>query len=121
MIDQSNLGLSTINIKVEPDQSATPEMIGRAIDKFLGPRPWWYVKKEPFKWSHTSNSSSSGHEFVLGRYNKEWDPILKYIATTQYPLSCDQSLLRLEVTGGFDSFGNNFGNYISAKGQVPWG
>eukprot|EP01041_Mallomonas_annulata_P001621 gene1621-3140_t len=119
-MEEDSKGAIEIIAYINPSPSATSESIGKALDKFLGPRPWWFVKKEPFKWDHVNNSSL-GNEIVLGRFGKEWDPILQQVSATQYPVSCDQSLLRLEVTGGFDSFGNNFGNYISAKGQVPWG
>eukprot|EP01041_Mallomonas_annulata_P001910 gene1910-3698_t len=117
LVEEDREQSENIIVEIEHTTLATSESIGRALDKFLGPHPWWYVKKEPFKWDHTNNTL----EIVLGRFDKKWDPIFQQISATQYPISCNQSLLRLEVTGGFDSFGNKFFNYISAKNQAPWG
>eukprot|EP01036_Dinobryon_divergens_P000005 gene5-6_t len=83
-MEEDSKGAIEIIAYINPSPSATSESIGKALDKFLGPRPWWFVKKEPFKWDHVNNSSL-GNEIVLGRFGKEWDPILQQVSATQYP------------------------------------
>ena len=82
-----------ITITIDDLQSDQVESVGHELDKFLTPRPWWYVVKEPHVWQENIE-----HEIVLERYHHDFEAFLQYIASVQYLTSpmCNQAILLLE-------------------------
>ena len=78
---------------------------GAIIDGFLGPRPWWVVKSEPFHWHDYTEGQITN--IILSRLpSTEYDSILESISQRQYPSDCSHRRLRVSMREGFDSFGN---------------
>eukprot|EP01041_Mallomonas_annulata_P009812 gene9812-20410_t len=109
MGEEDATGKTEITVNIHQHPAITADSIGRGIDTFLGPRPWWYVVNEPYRWR------KEGFHILLRRYDEKFINVFQHISITQYPGECEQSLLRTKITGGFDSFGNNFFNYVSSK------
>lgn len=103
------------NILIEiNDLNAYPSSIGHTLDKFLTPRPWWYVLNEPYNWNKNNNNNNEQlkyYEIKLNYVGDNYAPLLKQFANVQYSNDCTKYPLRICLTGGFDSFGNNFYNY----------
>lgn len=95
----------------------TPSNVGNAIDSFLTTRPWWWVEKEPYRWNNVNHTRE--FDIILRRFEKVWDPVFNLLISSQYPADCHTVPLRAARTGGFDSFGNNFYNYVGAKTHFP--
>jgi hypothetical protein len=105
----------TLSVTID-DPTAKISEIGVAIDTFMTPRPWWYVLQEPYEWNITTPTSSSTslttkHEIVFQYVGEPYATLYKQYAAIQFPIDCKQVPLRIGLTGGFDSFGNNFYNY----------
>ena len=118
LIEEDAKGAKVIDMEITK-KSLAVDKVATAVDQFLSPRPWWFVTKEPYKWMHEEDKSESLH-LVLNRFPKEYELIFRRILETQYPTDCDKAMLRMEVTGGFDSFGNWWSNYLVAKSFSPW-
>ena len=54
-------------------------VIGHELDKFLTPRPWWQVVREPHPWQEQPSLN-----IVLERYHQHFEPYLRYLASIQY-------------------------------------
>ena len=98
---------------------------GVGIDRFLGPRPWWVVRTEPYEWQGLTEGTTTKIE--LRRLASErYDAVLQSIARRQYPSDCETRRLRVTFLQGFSSFGNNFFNfnndaaYCRASVYVPY-
>jgi hypothetical protein len=72
--------------------------IGRFVDHFLTPRPWWRVVDEPFWWQFNSSRGSDAAAPVKLRVTflrrpAMWDGHLKLLASVQFPpaLTCSRS------------------------------
>eukprot|EP01041_Mallomonas_annulata_P000141 gene141-226_t len=87
------------------------EEVGKVIDNFLVSRPWWRVEKEPYTWSPTESTL----KVVFTRYSTAWEAELQFIAKTQYPTNCNNTLLSVELTSRFHEWGNAFYNYGSVS------
>ena len=92
--------------------------LGHMVDHFLMTKPWWTVKIEPYIWQ---NDTYGNRQLVLGRHGKNVEDIYRKIVTTQFPSNCNQMSLSIELTKGFDSFGNYFYNYVLIHKQNLWG
>eukprot|EP00607_Mallomonas_marina_P005253 CAMPEP_0182433556 /NCGR_PEP_ID=MMETSP1167-20130531/63968_1 /TAXON_ID=2988 /ORGANISM="Mallomonas Sp, Strain CCMP3275" /LENGTH=450 /DNA_ID=CAMNT_0024622393 /DNA_START=170 /DNA_END=1522 /DNA_ORIENTATION=- len=119
LIEDDIAGLSRIELSIPRGGNSTLTVVtvGKGIDTFLAYHPWWFIVKEPFKWD---KYDLSHFDIVLLRYNKEMEIILRDILYSQYPQDCNSSLLRLQISGGFDSFGNMFFNYVTGKMESQW-
>ena len=117
LTDENKNNLTTIITMKIKKSSMSVDKIGKALDRFLSPRPWWYITKEPFKWDKDYNNSDT-YEVILQRFPYKWEMIFIKMLESQYPINCNDKMLRVEA-GGFDSFGNYFGNYENAKNTYP--
>jgi hypothetical protein len=111
--------------------STTHRVIGKVLDEFMLPRPWWVIIHEdyysfrtynipnivPKQYWHHSNLS----HVILQRYNHDFEPNLKRLAMVQYPYEsvCNQSLLEIGsmVNSGW---GSHIGIYSSKMGDNPY-
>eukprot|EP01041_Mallomonas_annulata_P006148 gene6148-12455_t len=110
----------TVEVSISGDKRKhSLNRVGKAIDKFLAPRPWWNIIDEPYHWK----ASRSTTRFVIKfrRIRSKWDSILQQIASVQYPSACQNSLLTVHYRGGFDSFGNIFYDYETTARDNIWG
>ena len=90
---------------------------GADVDKFLGPRPWWEVKSEPYAWQNIPEGKDV--QVILRRLpSRDYDYILEHISRRQYPEDCGDTRLQVTVMHGFASFGNNFYNINNAAAQT---
>jgi hypothetical protein len=103
-----------ITVKIT-DITADLLEIGEVIDEFITPRPWWFVVTEPYLWMYQPKSQSPPdfYEITLQHIPEQVTPFMKELASVQFPTDCTKYPLRIGLTGGFDSFGNNFYNYNS--------
>jgi hypothetical protein len=89
---------------------------GAAIDSFIGPRPWFEVKSEPFEWQ----DCPEGQEVTVALRrlpSSPYDSILESISQRQYPANCAHRRLKVTLVNGFSSFGNNFFNFNNEAAQ----
>jgi hypothetical protein len=100
----------TITVKIT-DLTANILEIGQVIDDFITPHPWWFVVTEPYLWQSKSHPPPDFYEITLQHVPDHVTPFMKELASVQFPTDCTQYPLRIGLTGGFDSFGNNFYNY----------
>ena len=68
------------------------DMIGRFVDRFLTPRPWWRVVEEPFWWQFHSDGDSREESVPPAKLSVSfvrrpaiWDGHLKLLASVQFP------------------------------------
>lgn len=65
--------------------AAFAKLVGSIIDKFVTPRPWWKVIKEPYDWQGGVLASQNHNTVVLERYLIEWENYWRYLVSVQYP------------------------------------
>jgi len=80
MIDADN-SIRRIEVRISSEEIDI-DVVGREIDKFLTPRPWWYVTKEPYSWNkHTHRV------IVLDRMKHGYESRLRVLAALNFPVS----------------------------------
>jgi hypothetical protein len=82
------------------------DIIGRTIDEFLTPRPWWYMVNEIYEWD------TSNHYILLRRFDRKFDSALYQITSIHYPSKCNHLHLHISYAYRFDSLGQTFNNLL---------
>lgn len=87
--------------------------IGRALDAFLAPRPWWIIVKEKSVERTKHANSILTHHICLIRLYQAHEPHMRMLASIQYPprSGCESSKLILGhmVSSGWGSHMNYYG------------